>query len=91
MRRAIAFGALTAAMLAACSANDAPSPEAQAPLPKVRVTYLRHLSWGPLMIAHAEGFFRQEGLDVELEPSLNSEEQLAAFKRHAEAKGKRAP
>jgi NitT/TauT family transport system substrate-binding protein len=79
MRRAIAFGALTAAMLAGCGANDAPSPETQAPLPKLRVTYLRHVSWGPLMIAQAEGFFRQEGLDVELVPSLNSEEQLAAL------------
>ena len=78
-RRAIVFGVLAAALLAACSGNDAPSPEAQAPLPKLRVTYLRHLSWGPLMIAHAEGFFRQEGLDVELVPSLNSEEQLAAL------------
>jgi NitT/TauT family transport system substrate-binding protein len=79
MRRAIALGVLAAAMLAACGANDAPSPEGQAPLPKLRVTYLRHLSWGPLMIAQAEGFFRQEGLDVELVPSLNSEEQLAAL------------
>jgi NitT/TauT family transport system substrate-binding protein len=79
MRRAIVLGAFTAAMLAACGANDAPSPETRAPLPKLRVTYLRHLSWGPLMIAHAEGFFRQEGLDVELVPSLNSEEQLAAL------------
>jgi NitT/TauT family transport system substrate-binding protein len=75
----MAVGALAAAMLTACGANDAPSPEAQPPLPKLRVTYLRHLSWGPLMIAHAEGFFRQEGLDVELVPSLNSEEQLAAL------------
>ena len=79
MRRAMVFGAFTAAMIAACSANDAPSPETQAALPKLRVTYLRHLSWGPLMIAQAEGFFKQEGLDVELVPSLNSEEQLAAL------------
>jgi len=78
-RRAIALGALAAAMLVACGANDAPPSDTPAPLPKVRVTYLPHLSWGPLMIAQAEGFFRQEGLDVELVPSLNSEEQLAAL------------
>lgn len=79
MRRPIAVGALAATMLVACSANDAPAPGTQAQLPKLRVTYLRHVSWGPLMIAQAEGFFRQEGIDVELVPSLNSEEQLAAL------------
>ena len=32
---------------------------------KVRVVYRNHLSWAPIMIAHAEGFFTDEGLDIE--------------------------
>lgn len=48
-------------------------------LPKVRVSFNPHLSWGPLMIAQAEGFFRDEGLQVELVPALQVEETLVAL------------
>jgi NitT/TauT family transport system substrate-binding protein len=47
--------------------------------PKVRVSISPHLSSGPLMIAQAEGFFEEEGLDVEFVSSLRSEESLAAL------------
>jgi len=46
---------------------------------KVRVAFLPHLSWGPMMIADAEGFFKAEGLDVEMVSALRSEESLAAL------------
>jgi NitT/TauT family transport system substrate-binding protein len=43
------------------------------------VAFSQHLSWGPLMIAHAEGFFREEGLDVEFVTLLRPEESLVAL------------
>jgi NitT/TauT family transport system substrate-binding protein len=48
-------------------------------LRKVRVASNPHLSWGPLMIAQAEGFFREEGLDVEFVQALEMEEGLVAL------------
>jgi NitT/TauT family transport system substrate-binding protein len=48
-------------------------------LRKVRVAFEQHLSWGPLMIARAEGFFRAEGLDVEFVPAMQTEETLVAL------------
>lgn len=48
-------------------------------LEKVRVSYSRHISWGPLLIAQAEGFFRDEGLDVEFVTALRPEESLVAL------------
>ena len=64
-------------MLAACDRSDAPDVPAVAP--KVRVAFQPHLSWGPLMIAQAEGFFKEEGLDVELVSALRAEESLVAL------------
>lgn len=49
------------------------------PRHKVRVSFNPHLSWGPLMIAQAEGFFRDEGLDVDLVPAMQVEETLVAL------------
>ena len=66
------------AALAGCGAADAPDVAASAPA-KVRVSITPHLSWGPLMIAQAEGFFEQEGLDVEFVSAMRSEETLAAL------------
>jgi ABC-type nitrate/sulfonate/bicarbonate transport system substrate-binding protein len=48
-------------------------------LPRIRVSFSPHPSWGPLMIAQAEGHFRDEGLDVEMVPAMRSEETLIAL------------
>ena len=64
-------------LLSACSTSDKrPGP---APLRKVRVSFSPLLSWGPLMIAKQEGFFRDEGLDVEFVSTLSSQEELVAL------------
>ena len=76
MRRTILRAAALAA-LAACGRAEAPAAS-EAPR-KVRVSITPHLSWGPLMIAQAEGFFKAEGLDVEFVPAMRSEESLAAL------------
>ena len=76
MRRAVACGLLLT--LAACSRADRTVDGAPAPH-KVRVLFLPHVSWAPIMIANAEGFFKQEGLDVELVTGLRSEEGVAAL------------
>jgi NitT/TauT family transport system substrate-binding protein len=62
--------------LSGCSRSDTPAVPAAV---KVRVAFLPHLSWGPLMIAQAEGFFQDAGLDVEFVPALRSEESLVAL------------
>jgi len=54
------------------------SPEST-PLRKVRVSVNPHLSWGPIMIAQAEGFFREEGLEVEFVQAMEIEETLVAL------------
>ncbi len=46
---------------------------------RVRVSFERHLGWSPLMVAQAEGYFRDEGLEVELVPAMSSEETLVAL------------
>lgn len=45
----------------------------------MRVSFEPHLIWGPLMIAEAEGFFRDEGLDVDLVRAMQVEETLVAL------------
>ena len=77
MRSATLTIASLLATLAACSRTDA--PKAAVPLPKVRVAFTPHLSWAPLMIADAEGFFTDEGVAVEMVTGLRSEESLAAL------------
>ena len=78
MIRRSALGLLVASFAAlACSEPDAQSSERE--VRKVRVSFNPHLSWGPLMIAQAEGFFRAEGVEVELVSALRSEESLVAL------------
>ena len=75
--RAAIFCATLLALSSGCGRADSPANgEAR---PKVRVAISPHLSSGPLMIAQAEGFFKEEGLDVEFVSSLRSEESLAAL------------
>lgn len=69
-------------LFALCGALACAGPDAQRTgtgLPRVRVTFNPHLSWGPLMIAQAEGFFRDEGIDVEFVSALRPEESLVAL------------
>lgn len=69
---------LTCLAMVAVACGGTPD-ESAVPLRKVRVAFTQHLSWGPLMIAHAAGFFADEGLDVELVPLLRPEESLVAL------------
>ena len=66
-------------MLVALGCDKSSDPESGDPLRKVRVSFEQHLIWGPLMIAQAEGYFREEGLDVELVPAMQIEETLVAL------------
>ena len=77
-RRSLLCCALLAT-LAACSRADAPAADAAAAPRKVRVAFSPHLSWAPIMVAQSEGFFKAEGLDVELVPALRPEESLTAL------------
>jgi NitT/TauT family transport system substrate-binding protein len=63
-------------MMLGCRGNEAKTVHK---LPKVRVAFTPHLSWGPLMIAQAEGFFREEGVDVEFVPALRTDESVVAL------------
>ncbi len=75
MRQLLAIACLLT--LQACDTSDRPGRhEAR---PKLRVAFSPLLSWGPIMIARAEGYFEAEGVDVEYVPSLGSEEELAAL------------
>lgn len=76
--RVTTFGAALALAVGvlACSARD---KDTSRPLTKVRVSFQPHLSFAPLMIAQDEGFFREEGLDVEFVNALSHEETLVAL------------
>ena len=63
--------------VSACSSPEQKMPAK--PLAKVRVSFSPLLSWGPLMIAKQEGYFRDEGLDVEFVSTLSSHEELVAL------------
>ena len=69
-------GILTWSLAAAATLGCAEPPST---LHKVRVSHELHLGWAPLMIAQEEGFFRDEGLDVELVPAMQVEETLVAL------------
>jgi NitT/TauT family transport system substrate-binding protein len=49
--------------------------------PRLKVLYGRYLSSAPLAIAHAEGFFRDQGLDVELVHLTGNSEATPALIR----------
>ncbi len=66
-------------ILVAFGCNKSSDPDPGETLRKVRVSFERHFIWGPLMIASAEGFFREEGLDVELVFAGLPEETLVAL------------
>ncbi len=66
------------ALLAAVACRRADAPPATAARPKVRVLITPHVSYAPLMIAQAERFFEQEGVDVEVVSGLRAEESVAA-------------
>ena len=72
---------LVATLLAGTALACGPRSDAPARTGKhhVRVAYSPYVSWGPLMIADAEGFFRDEGLEVEFVLSGHSEESLVAL------------
>lgn len=74
--RPSACGFLMAITALACSGRD---QKTDRELPKVRVAFSPHLSWGPLMIAQAEGFFRNEGVEMEFLPVMRTEESLVAL------------
>ena len=65
--------------LVAALGCGAPPAEQPAQLTKVRVSMRKHLSWGPLMIAQAEGFFREEGLEIEEVTTQRPQESLVAL------------
>lgn len=48
-------------------------------LRRLRVSFSEHISFAPLMIAQAEGYFRDEGLDVEFVATMRPEEALVAL------------
>jgi len=70
---------LLSALFACLACAGADRQQAEGTMPKVRVAFNPHLSWGPLMIAQAEGFFRDEGIDVEFVSALRPEESLVAL------------
>jgi len=77
MRPALLF-ALTALLASlACARPDA--TPAKRELRKVRVSFSPLLSWGPIMIAQSEGFFLDEGIEIEYVPALSSEEELVGL------------
>ena len=74
--RLACLAALALAGVPGCGRTPDESPASPR---KVRVSFTRHLSWGPLMIADAEGFFADENLDVEFVPLMRPEESLVAL------------
>lgn len=82
--RLLASIPLAALLLALRSpGNAAPpgSPVAPRALVRLRVLSLRFLSFAPMAIARDEGFFRAQGLDVELVPLASSAEATPALIR----------
>jgi NitT/TauT family transport system substrate-binding protein len=77
MRRTLIFAQSILIASLACARPD--SQPAKHEMRKVRVSFSPLLSWGPLMIANAEGFFRDEGLEVEFVSTLSSQEELVAL------------
>lgn len=65
---------------ASCTTASIPTKQAQASTPTpLRVTVFPYLSFAPLYIANAEGYFGQQGLDVELVPFTGNSESLPAL------------
>jgi NitT/TauT family transport system substrate-binding protein len=76
VRRLFSWTLLAVAVFgSACSSSSA---EADG-LRRVRMSLSQHISFGPLMIAQAEGYFRDEGLDVDFVATMHPEEELVAL------------
>jgi ABC-type nitrate/sulfonate/bicarbonate transport system substrate-binding protein len=77
---AVLFGALMALGCDRATQTGTPGHAAGAtPLTTVRVAYSPYVSWGPLVIAEREGYFRDEGIAIEFVSALHSEESLVAL------------
>ncbi|HVS64095.1 MAG TPA: ABC transporter substrate-binding protein [Thermoanaerobaculia bacterium] len=62
-----------------CTRPAGPGVAEQTPLRKIRVLARAHLSMAPLLIAQEEGYFREQGLDVELFSLASSRDGLPAL------------
>ena len=79
-RVAGACAAMLAVLLAACTSLPSTSPSKPAGEPtRVRVGHIPALISGPLFIALDKGYFREAGLDVQLEPIWQASEMLAGL------------
>ena len=76
MRRRLFLGLSLAIASIACARRE---PDARRELPKVRLSVSHLLNWAPIMIAKDEGFFHDEGVDVEFVNQLTSQEDLVAL------------
>jgi len=76
MRRRLFLGLSLAIASIACGRRE---PDARRELPKVRLSVSHLLNWAPIMIAKDEGFFHDEGVDVEFVNQLTSQEDLVAL------------
>jgi len=76
MRRRLFLGLSLAIASIACGRRE---PDAKRELPKVRLSVSHLLNWAPIMIAKDEGFFHDEGVDVEFVNQLTSQEDLVAL------------
>lgn len=74
------WGALVALLIAACATNGEPA-NAAAGTPRKRITVAIQpfLAHAPLLIAYADSFFAEEGLDVEFVKVANSTEAIPAL------------
>lgn len=76
MRGRSLLGWLLAITSVACARKEDAN---QRDLPKVRVSTNHLMNWAPIMIARDEGFFRDEGIDVEYVYVPGNQEELVAF------------
>ena len=77
MRRGLLLALSLGIASAACGRADK-APEKRE-LRKVRMAASGSIHWAPIMIAQAEGFFRDEGIEVENVPIPSAQEDLVAL------------
>src|SRR4029078_4589587 len=77
MRRAFFLGLLVAIASTGCTRTDKVSKQRE--LSKVRLSISHQMSWAPIMLAQAEGFFREEGIDVEYVMIPSAQETLVGL------------
>jgi len=78
-RRHARWGLTLLATMLVAGCDRSASTGDGAGLRHLRVSYSPHISFGPLMIAQEEGYFRDEGLDVEFVTTMQPEETLVAL------------